>query len=162
MTDPWSIAVEVPAKTARGRKLGLPALHNLGGGRWAAMPIVKEHKRLLQAALDARHGEPLPPVLDSERCYDVLIVRVSRHPLDWGTGDRVRSIQGDNIGSALKAWRDQLAKWLDCEGGDRDPRVRWFVGQRWGPAKYVGVEVYLATWAEQWWTLQDRFLRGEL
>ncbi len=171
----WTLTVEVPSKMwvwrGRGRrkyqaeaKLGLPALHNLGGGRWASMPIVREHKLLLKAALDARYGELLPWHLDSERWYDVLIVRVSRNPLDWSVGDKVRSIEGDNASSSLKAMRDCTAKWLmpGSTLGDRDPRVRWFVGQRWGPPKYVGVEVHLATWAEDWWTLQDRFLKGEL
>jgi hypothetical protein len=171
----WQLTVDVPPKmwTGRGckrkqRDLGLPALHNQRGV-WTVARIVAEHHRLFSAALAARGGELLPPVLDSERCYDVLMVRVSRRPLDYDVSNRLskaqfRAIGGDNASSAMKAFRDGIAskQLLDCDNGDRDPRVRWAVGQRWGPPSYVGVQVYLATWATNWWELQDRFLRGEL
>lgn len=172
MTDPWHIAVEVPAKmwatNGRGHHrrrvqvpLGLPALHNQRGV-WTIARIVAEQKRILTAALAARDGELLPPARYNGCCYDVLMVRTSRRHLDCSVRGRGHcSVGGDNVGSALKTTRDVLAKWLGLPN-DNDPRVRWFVGQKWGPPKYVGVEVYLATWAEQWWELQDRFLRGEL
>jgi hypothetical protein len=121
------------------------------------MGIVEAHKELLRMALlPHRPPSPLPEL-------DVLLVRVSRRPLDWGHGTRKRSLGGDNPSSALKAFRDGFSKWLGCTD-DRDPRVSWWVGQRWGPPKYVGVEIFVARRADpaRWWDLPDRFLRGEL
>lgn len=45
--------------------------------------------------------------------------------------------EGDNLNSAFKAVRDQIAEWLGVN--DRDPRVRWEYMQRRG--KLWGVEV---------------------
>lgn len=45
--------------------------------------------------------------------------------------------QGDNLNSAMKGVRDQIAEWLGIN--DRDPRARWRYDQR--RAKDWGVEV---------------------
>ena len=45
--------------------------------------------------------------------------------------------EGDNLNSAFKAVRDQIAEWMGIN--DRDPRVTWAYAQR--RAKVWGVEV---------------------
>jgi len=45
--------------------------------------------------------------------------------------------EGDNLNSAFKGCRDQIAEWLGIN--DRDPRVKWECAQR--RAKEWGVEV---------------------
>lgn len=48
--------------------------------------------------------------------------------------------EGDNLNSAMKGVRDEVAAWLGVN--DRDPRVTWKYGQR--RAKEWGVEIELA------------------
>lgn len=167
----WHLAVEIPpvwVRQGKGPKRrsvkapGLPALHNLGSGRWGARPFTEQQERLLKAELLRWRR---PPVGDDRR-FSCLLVRVSRRSLDWDVsndkaGELFRAIGGDNAGSSLKKIRDTMAWWLRLRD-DRDPRVQWGVGQRWGPPGHVGLEVWLALQGEHWWELQDRFLRGEL
>jgi hypothetical protein len=171
MIHPWQIAVEIPpvwVTRGKGTKRrttkvpGLPALHNLGSGRWGAKAFTAPQEKLLKAELLKWRR----PSLGSEQRYSILLVRVSRHPLDWDVsndkaGELFRAIGGDNAGSSLKHARDIMAWWLRLRD-DRDPRAQWGVGQCWGPPGYVGIEVFLAARTEHWWELPERFLRGEL
>jgi fatty acid-binding protein DegV len=48
-------------------------------------------------------------------------------------------LDDDNLRSALKAVRDQIAAWLGVD--DRDPLVRWAYDQKRGAARDYAVEV---------------------
>lgn len=52
----------------------------------------------------------------------------------------VRDLDDDNLASAFKAVRDEIAKWLGCDDGPRSP-VAWAYAQRRGEPKQYAVEI---------------------
>jgi hypothetical protein len=50
-----------------------------------------------------------------------------------------RGLDDDNLASAFKAIRDEVAKWLGVD--DRDPRVSWKYAQEKGPPKTNAVRI---------------------
>ena len=52
-----------------------------------------------------------------------------------------RALDGDNLQSAFKAPRDEVARWLGVD--DADPRVTWSYAQRSGGVGRYGIEIEL-------------------
>jgi hypothetical protein len=77
---------------------------------WAAKAKrVKQQRQAVAMFIGGRPKPALPVV--------VTLVRIAPRALD-----------GDNLQSAFKAPRDEIARWLGCQ--DNDPRVTWVYGQR--------------------------------
>jgi hypothetical protein len=77
---------------------------------WAAKARrVKQQRQAVAMFIGGRPKPALPVV--------VTLVRIAPRALD-----------GDNLQSAFKAPRDEIARWLGCQ--DNDPRVTWVYGQR--------------------------------
>lgn len=82
---------------------------------------VKKEREALAWLLNGKKAPALP-----------VVVTMTRLAPSSGLDD-------DNLASAMKPVRDEIAKWLGVD--DRDPRVRWVPAQRRAP---WGVEVEIA------------------
>jgi hypothetical protein len=94
----------------------LPSSANLREHYMVKAKRVKQQRQFVSVYLAGRPRPALPVV--------VTLVRIAPRALD-----------GDNLQSAFKAPRDEIARWLGCQ--DNDPRVTWVYGQ-----KRAGVGVY--------------------
>lgn len=93
---------------------------------------MREHYRVKAARVKAERwatklalcGWTPPPLANVKLdACPLLTVRMTRHANSAGLDD-------DNLRSALKHVRDQVAAWLGID--DRDPRVAWAYGQARG------------------------------
>ena len=98
----------------------LPSAANLRE-HWAAKAKrVKQQRQTVAAYIGGRPKPPLPVV--------VTLTRVSARALD-----------GDNLQSAFKGIRDEVAKWLGH--ADNVPGIRWEYAQRRGGVGEFGVVI---------------------
>jgi hypothetical protein len=97
----------------------LPSAANLREHHMARHRRVQQQRQWVAAYLGGKPKPALPVV--------VTLVRIAPRALD-----------GDNLQSAFKAPRDEIARWLGVD--DADPRVTWEYWQRRG-----GVGVYAVT-----------------
>jgi hypothetical protein len=97
----------------------LPSSANLREHYMVKAKRVKQQRQFVSVYLAGRPRPALPVV--------VTLVRIAPRALD-----------GDNLQSAFKAPRDEIARWLGV--ADNDPRVGWEYAQRRG-----GVGVYAVT-----------------
>ena len=91
---------------------------------WRALAKVKANQRRAVAWSLMGHERPQFPVV-------VTLTRVG-----------VRDLDDDNLASAFKAVRDELAAWLGCDDGPRAP-VSWRYAQRRGEPKEYAVEIQI-------------------
>lgn len=89
---------------------------------------VKLHRQLTQVAL-----APIVPLTERGNAIPccVTLVRISPHKLD-----------SDNLQSAFKAVRDQVAAWLTMD--DNDPRITWRYHQEKGRPKEQAVKIKIS------------------
>jgi hypothetical protein len=97
----------------------LPSSANLREHYMVKAKRVKQQRQLVAVFIGGKPKPALPVV--------VTLVRIAPRALD-----------GDNLQSAFKAPRDEIARWLGVD--DADPRVTWEYWQRRG-----GVGVYAVT-----------------
>lgn len=92
---------------------------------WAARYRRRSKQREALAWLLKSKPKPKPPA-------DVFLTRIAPRKLDT-----------DNLASAFKALRDQLADWLGIDDGD--PCVKWHYDQRKGEPKEYAVLIEVLT-----------------
>lgn len=111
-----SVFVSIPLK------LSGPNKHGSAPGHWAQEAKDRKRQRTVVSwGLRASVRVPTPAI--------VTLCRVGPRPLD-----------DDNLAAAFKAIRDEVAAWLGCGDGAKDP-VRWRYDQRRGPPKTYAIEI---------------------
>lgn len=111
-----SVFVSIPIK------LSGPNKHGSAPGHWSQEAKDRKRQRTVVSwGLRGCVKVPLPAT--------VLLVRVAPRPLD-----------GDNLAAAFKAIRDEVAAWLGCGDGPKDP-ITWAYHQQRGPPKTYGIQI---------------------
>jgi hypothetical protein len=89
---------------------------------WRVRKVRKDAQQLAVAAALSGKQRPAPP-------FAVTLTRIGKRKLD-----------GDNLQSAFKGIRDQIAKWLKVDDGD-EAKVSWWYGQEVGKGYAIRVEI---------------------
>jgi hypothetical protein len=90
--------------------------------KWAQIKRKKEQRAAVERALGVQRYFPA-----------ALVVTLTR------IAPSARGLDGDNLQSAFKAIRDEVADWLGID--DRDPRVSWAYAQEKGAPKSYAVRI---------------------
>lgn len=115
----WAASFQFPYRTK--------SVQNVSANRWAKAQRVKEERIALFYAW-VMAGKPKPP---AGLKISVKFVRIAPRRLD----------EGDNLPSAFKPMRDELAKLLGLRGDTQKDGVTWSYDQERGAPKEYQVRV---------------------
>lgn len=100
------------------------------GRLWEKVKDRKRQRTIIKWSLHSFRPPPLPVV--------VTLTRIG-----------VRDLDDDNLAAGFKSVRDEVAAWLGCGDGKKDP-VTWVYEQERGPPKVYAVTITVESPAMYW------------